>query len=283
MTETTVHILWADDQPDLLVEVRSRLAARGFSIATVENGIDAAAYIESNFPALLIVDIRMPPGDDGGLWLVEHVRKVLRSGITTIVLSGKGTRLEVAKAVRLGANYFVEKEAATDAIESDILQFLSKHNDEEHERAVVEIRDELDRFEKEARRHVQNIFSQEFGAHALPRLIEALEGSVPEEKLCRIKADAQDLASALEYTYLSNLEQLLLGKWHRLSRYFDKVGMQRGEFARRFDGVVAIRNRLSHANHVPIMELLRTRVFIYDISRALVASERGGATGTSIR
>lgn len=281
MTQTTVHALWADDQPELLIEVRSRLGARGFEIASVETGADAAAYIESHFPALLIVDIRMPPGNDGGLWLVEYVRQVMRSGLATIVLSGNGTRLEVAKALQLGANYFVEKDAAPDAIESDILAFLSKHKNEEHERAVADTRDELDRFEKQARRYVKNIFSVEFGEHALPRLIEALEGSVPDEKLCRIKANAHDLGTALESTYLANLEQLLLGRWPRLSRHFEKVGMQRGEFARRFDGVVAIRNRLSHANHVPMMELLRTRVFIYDTSRALVAAERASAIGTS--
>jgi CheY-like chemotaxis protein len=281
MTQSTIHALWADDQPELLVEVRSRLAARGFSIASVENGTDAAAYIESQFPALLIVDIRMPPGDNGGLWLVEHIRQVLRSALATIVLSGKGTRLEVAKALQLGANYFVEKDASPAAIENDILAFLSKHKNDEHERAVADTRDELDRFEKEARRHVQNVFRQEFGTHALHRLVEALEGKVPDEKLDRIKADAHDLTSALEFTYLANLEQLLLGRWPRVSRHFEKVGMQRGDFARRFDAVVAIRNRLSHANHVPMMELLRTRVFIYDASRALVAAEHASASETS--
>ena len=271
MSEPHASIVWADDQPELLAEVRERLVARGFSVWVAENGTEAATYIERHFPSLLIVDIRMPPGNDGGLWLVEHVRKVLHSGVATIVLSGHGTKREVAQAIKLGANTFVDKEATVEAIEADIVKFLAEHKDEQHDRAVAETREELDRFEKELRRHVHTIFCDEFAARAFSRVVQELEHIVPVDKLKELKAEAQDLNVALEHTYLSNLQLLVLNRWNRLSVHFDKVGIQRSEFVRRFDGVVAIRNRLSHANYVPTMELLRTRVFIYDARRALAS------------
>lgn len=270
---TPTHVVWADDQPELLVEVQARLATRGFAITTVDNGFEAAALVEKTFPRLLVVDIRMPPGSDGGLWLVKHVRTVLRSTVTTIVLSGKGTRLEVAQALQLGANHFVEKDAATDAIENEITRFLDEFRDEQHDRAVGETREELDKFEKVARKFVLELFEAEFGPKAYSRLVDDLRALVPEEQWTEIEPKLVDSNRVLEHTYLSNLSPLLLGKWNRLSTPFAKVGLQRGEFSQRFERAVSIRNRLSHANHVPLMELLRTRVLIYDVSRAFTLWE----------
>lgn len=269
MSELRAHVVWADDQPQLLAEVRARLEARGFSISVVENGIDAAALVETTFPRILIVDIRMPPGDDGGLWLVQHVRALLQSTVTTIVLSGQGTRREVAQALRLGADHFVEKEASAETIEADILRFLEESKDERHEQAVGETRDELDRFEKETRGVVVALFDSEFGANASSRLRDELSRVVPEDKWPHVESKTIDGAQLLEQSYLSSLGSLLLGKWHRLSSHFSKVSLQRGEFLQNFERIVSIRNRLSHANHVPLIELLRTRVIVYDISRAL--------------
>lgn len=279
MSEANATIVWADDQPELFADVRDRLAARGYSIAVAKNGTDAAAYIEEHFPALLIVDIRMPPGVDGGLWLVEHVRKVLRSNVATLMLSGNGTKKEAAQAIKLGADSFVDKAESAESIEHEIMRFLAEHRDEQHDHALAETRDELDVFEKDLRRHVRNILLEEFGMRAFERLVQELEQSLPAEKLSLLKAEDPDLNAALEHTYLSNLELLLVRQWNRISAHFDKVGMRRAEFIQRFDGVLAIRNRLSHANYVPMMELLRTRLFIYDARRALT-SRQAALSGT---
>ena len=81
-------ILVADDDPDMLVFIRSLLEDNGVNVFTANNGIDALKAAKIVIPDLITLDISMP-GMDGG-----EVYKELKSdselqNIPVLVISGK--------------------------------------------------------------------------------------------------------------------------------------------------------------------------------------------------
>ena len=81
-------ILVADNDPDMLVFIRSLLEDNGVNVFTANNGIDALKAAKIVIPDLITLDISMP-GMDGG-----EVYKELKSdselqNIPVLVISGK--------------------------------------------------------------------------------------------------------------------------------------------------------------------------------------------------
>jgi len=57
-------ILIVDDEKDALFILEQELAGRGYSVISADNGSDALDLAKSEYPDLIILDIRMP-GIDG--------------------------------------------------------------------------------------------------------------------------------------------------------------------------------------------------------------------------
>jgi CheY-like chemotaxis protein len=120
-------ILIADDQLDVVRTLCAALRQAGASLHFVPDGQAALEHISANPVDLIIVDLKMPPGEWGGLWLLEQLQ---RQTIPSIVLSGEDWG--VREAFRLGAaDYIAKTEVA-----QDLLVRCTEKLDESHAQAL---------------------------------------------------------------------------------------------------------------------------------------------------
>lgn len=105
------HVVIADDQLDVARTLTQPLRSAG---AVLDFAIDGEAALQRVLEGgvdLLIVDMKMPPHEWGGLWLLEQLRE-RGIGCTTIVLSGEGQQRQTVEALRLGAADWISKSHA---------------------------------------------------------------------------------------------------------------------------------------------------------------------------
>ena len=107
-----VHVLVADDQPDVARTLCRPVERAGARVRFVDSGTAALAAASERPYDLIIVDMKMPPDDWGGLWLLDRLRT---EGLRTpaLVLSGEGAKEQTVRAMRLGAADWVDKDDAS--------------------------------------------------------------------------------------------------------------------------------------------------------------------------
>jgi CheY-like chemotaxis protein len=104
-----INILWADDQQDVIASMVRVLGLDDVNFEFTNNGEDALCKIQGKAYDLVLIDLAMPPGRWGGLWLLQKIND-LKIGVPSIVVSGEGSQAETIKALRLGAVDYVTKE-----------------------------------------------------------------------------------------------------------------------------------------------------------------------------
>jgi DNA-binding response OmpR family regulator len=106
-----VHVLVADDQPDVARTLCRPVGRAGARLHFVDSGTAALEAASSRPFDLMIVDLKMPPDDWGGLWLLDRLKA---EGLRTpaLVLSGEGSKEQTIRAMRLGAADWVDKDDA---------------------------------------------------------------------------------------------------------------------------------------------------------------------------
>jgi CheY-like chemotaxis protein len=106
-----IRVLWADDQLDVARTLSSSLAQLTRKVRFAADGAEALELLAVEYYDVAIVDLLMPPGTWGGLWLLEKLKST-NTKVPVIVLSGEGTQTETIKALRLGASDYVTKDNA---------------------------------------------------------------------------------------------------------------------------------------------------------------------------
>jgi CheY-like chemotaxis protein len=103
------RLLWADDQVDVARTLSKDIGSH--EVDFVRSGEEAMEALALRFYDFVLIDLRMPPGEWGGLWLLQEMRN---RGLfaPAIVISGEGTQSETIRALRLGAIDYVTKEKA---------------------------------------------------------------------------------------------------------------------------------------------------------------------------
>ena len=81
-------ILVADDDPDMLVFIRSLLEDNGVNVFTANNGVDALKAAKIIIPDLITLDISMPGMDGGEVYQKLKSDKELQN-IPVLIISGK--------------------------------------------------------------------------------------------------------------------------------------------------------------------------------------------------
>src|SRR6478672_614180 len=123
--EMTLRILWADDQTAVQETLSTLLSDLRPEIVHVQDGEEALGKLRREHFDLLILDLKMPPRDWGGLWLLEQMHQS-RVEIATLVLSGEGTQAETIKALRTGASDYVTKDNAKQELRERVIEVLRK-------------------------------------------------------------------------------------------------------------------------------------------------------------
>ena len=131
MSLRSARILVADDQPDVARTLTEPLRAAGASLRFVSDGIEALDFLREGGYDLLIADMKMPPEDWGGLWLLRQLQQ-RDIKLPCLVLSGEGQQRETVEAMRLGAVDWIAKGEA----DAELLTHCTMHLDDAYGRAV---------------------------------------------------------------------------------------------------------------------------------------------------
>ncbi len=101
-------ILVIDDMPNVVTMVKARLEASGYEVITALDGQQGLTYANAEKPDLIILDIVMPAG--GGYSVYTRLKMSPKTqSVPVIFLTAKDKPEDVARAYKLGAEYFVKK------------------------------------------------------------------------------------------------------------------------------------------------------------------------------
>jgi two-component system nitrogen regulation response regulator NtrX len=99
-------VLVVDDEAGVRTSLAAILGDEGYAVDAVESGEEALAALESRRYDVVLLDVWLPGAD--GLEVLRRIRET-DSDLPVVVISGHGTIETAVKAVRLGAQDFVEK------------------------------------------------------------------------------------------------------------------------------------------------------------------------------
>ncbi len=118
------NILVVDDDPQQRDVARNLLKKLGYTVETVESGEQAVEYIGHKPVDLMVLDMIMPGGIDGG----QTYRKVLEINPSqkAIIVSGYAESERVHEVLKLGAGAFVRKPLTFKSIAQAVRQELDK-------------------------------------------------------------------------------------------------------------------------------------------------------------
>ena len=94
------QILVAEDSLTQAIHIKHLLAAAGFGVETVANGVEALRAIERQAPDLLLTDLEMP--EMNGLKLVEAVHRRF-PWVPVVLMTAFGSDEVAARALEAGA------------------------------------------------------------------------------------------------------------------------------------------------------------------------------------
>jgi len=101
-------ILVIDDMPNVVTMVKARLEASGYEVIAALDGQQGLTYANAEKPDLIILDIVMPAGGGYSVYTRLKMSPKTRS-VPVIFLTAKDRPEDVARAYKLGAEYFVKK------------------------------------------------------------------------------------------------------------------------------------------------------------------------------
>jgi two-component system, NtrC family, nitrogen regulation response regulator NtrX len=99
-------VLVVDDEAGVRASLAGILGDEGYAVETVGSGEEALSALESRRYDLVLLDVWLPGAD--GLEVLRRIREA-DADLPVVVISGHGTIETAVKAVRLGAQDFVEK------------------------------------------------------------------------------------------------------------------------------------------------------------------------------
>lgn len=105
MSDQSTRILVVDDDADLRRLLGDYLRREGFDVDTVEDGVAMDAWLATQTPDLLILDL-MLPGEDG-LSLARRVRA--QSQVPIIMVSARGDDVDRIVGLEVGADDYLSK------------------------------------------------------------------------------------------------------------------------------------------------------------------------------
>ncbi len=116
------RILIAEDDPSVRGLLRELLIRWNFEVAEAVDGLQACKMLETYRPDILLLDIKMPKLD--GLGVLSEMRS-RRLSVPTFIISGEGGISDAVRAVKLGAEEYLEK-----PVEPNQLRMLMRRTQE---------------------------------------------------------------------------------------------------------------------------------------------------------
>jgi two-component system nitrogen regulation response regulator NtrX len=131
-------VLVVDDEAGVRASLAGILGDEGYAVSTVESGEAALEALEARRFDLVLLDVWLPGQD--GLEVLRRIRE-RDAELPVVVISGHGTIETAVKAVRLGAQDFVEKPLS---LEKTVLAVRNALRQRRLESQLRELRERLD-------------------------------------------------------------------------------------------------------------------------------------------
>jgi len=116
MTENSKSILVIDDEDDVCQIVKARFESLGYKVLTANEGVEGFRKIETSKPDVVLVDVRIPQGEDG-LTFLRRLRSYRHDDIAlqtrirktpVIILTGVGATMRSLFELE-GISGYIEK------------------------------------------------------------------------------------------------------------------------------------------------------------------------------
>jgi FixJ family two-component response regulator len=130
MTEPTVHVV--DDDGPFLLAMSRLLRASGYAVKTYESAADFLAQCDADEPGCVVADLQMP--EVGGLDLQAALARA-RHPLPMLFLTGHADTASTVRAMRGGAEDFLEKRAPKEQLLEAVQRALARDARERAERA----------------------------------------------------------------------------------------------------------------------------------------------------
>ena len=127
MTEQTRTVFIVDDDPSFLKGIERLLRSCGFATRCYQSAVDFAADHSPEAVGCVLADLRMPEMD--GIALQRHLAKS-PNPLPVVFLTGQGDIPTSVEAMRLGAEDFLVKTAAKEAIIDAVERALARDEEE---------------------------------------------------------------------------------------------------------------------------------------------------------
>ncbi len=102
------HILVVEDEADIEELVRYHLERAGFRVRVAQNGEDALREVETEPPALIVLDLMLP--DIEGTEVCRRIRRTPETaGLPILMLTARGEEMDRVIGFELGADDYMTK------------------------------------------------------------------------------------------------------------------------------------------------------------------------------
>ena len=125
MTEDNTHILFVDDEKNILEVAKEYFEQKGYRVITARNGLEAVEILENESISCCFTDINMPEMD--GLQLAERIR-VYDNTIPVIVMTGYPSLETTIQTLRNGVVDFLVKPVSLNQMELCLIRVLRERN-----------------------------------------------------------------------------------------------------------------------------------------------------------
>ena len=80
-----------DDEPDVLLSLKTLLERQNFDVVTVANGRECLKELKKGFKGIILMDLMMP-GMDGWETINQIVKRGYIENVAISIITGKGTK-----------------------------------------------------------------------------------------------------------------------------------------------------------------------------------------------
>ncbi|MFQ6573556.1 sigma-54-dependent transcriptional regulator [Pseudomonas sp. UM16] len=122
LIDSRIQVILVDDDPHLRQALSQTLDLAGLKVLSLGDAQNLAARIDSDWPGVLVSDIRMPGID--GLELLQQVQ-AQDPDLPVLLITGHGDVPLAVQAMRAGAYDFLEKPFASDALLDSVRRALA--------------------------------------------------------------------------------------------------------------------------------------------------------------
>lgn len=242
-----INILWADDQVDIVNTFRPVLDSLPSKITIVQNGEEVIRKVKKNYYDLLLLDLKMPPEEWGGLWVLEELRK-FNQKLPVVIISGEGTQNETIKALRMGAQDYVTK----DKVQAELLQRVKMVLKDVETKLANDLTNSLPTF---LALHYKRYLNALESTTRLHRLLEFYETYL---RFCCIVGVCETRQNKYSYHTLDDYKPLIqapsMGVWNQSRHLFSKHAPNHSVFSKLNSiidtdfsaSLVKVRNDIAH-------------------------------------